>query len=141
MATPLNGVSKWIKEPGLLKRFVVWPAAVGPALAAFPIVAAYSRDLQVPYWGYWARWFTGDMIGIVLWLPLGIILMGGETYALFAWKRLPGTVSIGCWSFVSMLGALPESLIDAADQDLYSAKLNGRNRVSTMVEQASAQAS
>ena len=93
---PLNGVSKWIKEPGLLKRFIVWPAVLGPALTAFPVAAAYSRevDLHVSYWPYWARWFTGDMIGIVLWLPLGVILLSRETYALFAWKNLPRTVGL-----------------------------------------------
>jgi diguanylate cyclase (GGDEF)-like protein len=98
---PLNGVSKWIKEPGLLKRFMVWPAVLGPALTAFPVAAAYSRDLHVSYWSYWARWFTGDMIGIVLWLPLGIILISGETYALFAWKKLPRTLGLlGTFSLV-----------------------------------------
>jgi diguanylate cyclase (GGDEF)-like protein len=102
---PLKGISKWIKEPDLLKRFIVWPAVLGPALTAFPVAAAYSRDLSlhVSYWVYWARWFTGDMVGIVLWLPLGIILISRETYALFTWRNLPrtlgllGTFSLAGW--------------------------------------------
>lgn len=100
---PLKGVSKWIKEPHLLKRFIVWPAVLGPAITAFPVAAAYSRelDLHVSYWVYWARWFTGDMIGIVLWLPLGVILLSSETYTLFAWKNLPRTLGLlGSFSLV-----------------------------------------
>jgi hypothetical protein len=67
---PLNGVSKWIREPGLLKRFILWAAVLDPAITAFPAAAGYASDLQVSYWSYWTRRFTGDMIGIVLWLPL-----------------------------------------------------------------------
>ncbi|MBB5055863.1 diguanylate cyclase (GGDEF)-like protein [Granulicella aggregans] len=100
---PLNGVSRWIKERGLLKRFIVWPALLGPAITGFPVAAAYSRDLDlhVSYWPYWARWFTGDAIGIVLWLPLGVILISRETYALFAWKNLSRTLGLlGTFSLV-----------------------------------------
>jgi diguanylate cyclase (GGDEF)-like protein len=100
---PLHGLSRWIKEPGLLKRFIVWPAVLGPAITGFPVAVAYSRelDLHVSYWAYWARWFTGDMIGIVLWLPLGVILLSSETYTLFAWKSLPRTLGLlGSFSVV-----------------------------------------
>ncbi len=100
----LNGLSSWIKQPNLLKRFVIWPMLLGPAITAFPVSAVFSHELQISYWRYWVTWFAGDMIGIVLWLPLGIILMSRETYDLFRWKALPltagliGIVSLASWA-------------------------------------------
>ena len=100
----LKGVSDWIKQPHLLKRFIIWPMLLGPALTAFPVAAVFSHELGVNYWRYWARWFTGDMLGVVLWLPLGVILISRETYDLFAWKALPrtigliGTLSLAGWA-------------------------------------------
>ena len=99
----LNGVSEWIKQPRLLQRFVIWPMVLGPALTGLPAAAVYSHELHVSYWSYWVRWFTGDMLGVVLWLPLGAILMSSEICVLFTWKALPrtmvllGTLSLAGW--------------------------------------------
>ena len=81
-----NGLSDWIRQPRLLQRFMVWPMILGPALTAFPVAAVFARELHIGFWSYWARWFTGDMLGIVLWLPLGLILLSSETYELFKWR-------------------------------------------------------
>lgn len=44
-------------------------------------------------------------------------------------QHIPITLSIGCASVASCKEPSPEVLIEAADQRLYSAKRNGRNRV------------
>lgn len=44
-------------------------------------------------------------------------------------QRIPITLSIGCASVAGCKEASPELLIETADQRLYSAKRNGRNRV------------
>ena len=89
-----NGLSDWIRQPRLLQRFMVWPMILGPALTAFPVAAVFARELHIGFWGYWTRWFTGDMLGIVLWLPLGLILLSSETYELFKWRALPRTLGM-----------------------------------------------
>lgn len=90
----LNGLSDWLRQPHLLRRFIWWPMLLGPAITSFPVSAAFSHELHVSFWGYWARWFLGDMLGIAIWLPLGIVLMSRETYDLFTWKALPRTVGL-----------------------------------------------
>ena len=89
-----KGVPDWIRQPNLLIRIVLWPMLLGPALTGLPVAAVFAHQVHVSYWRYWARWFSGDMLGMVLWLPLGLILMSRETYVLFAWKRLPRTIGL-----------------------------------------------
>ena len=101
---PLKGISDWIRQPNLLYRFLLWPTLLSPALTAFPVAAVFSREVHVGFWFYWFRWFAGDALGIVLWLPLGVVLISPETYALFRWRALPqtigliGTLSVAGWS-------------------------------------------
>ena len=90
----LNGLPEWIKQPRLLQRFLLWPTILGPALTGLPVAAVFAHELHVTFWSYWERWFAGDMLGIVLWLPLGVVLMSRETYALFQWKQLPRTLGL-----------------------------------------------
>ena len=90
----LNGLSDWIKQPRLLQRFLLWPAILGPAFTGLPVAAIFSHELHVTFWSYWQRWFSGDMLGIVLWLPLGVVLMSRQTYDLFKWNQLPRTLGL-----------------------------------------------
>ncbi len=104
----LNGLSAWMKQPRLFRRFLLWPTLLGPALTAFPIAAIFSRELHVSFWSYWARWFLGDALGIVLWLPLGIVLMSQETLSLFRVKASPrtfgllGILSLTAWAIFQL---------------------------------------
>ncbi len=99
-----NGLPAWIRQPRLLQRFMTWPMILGPALTAFPVAAVFSHELHIGFWRYWARWFTGDVLGIVLWLPLGIVMLSRDAYQLFHWKALPrtvcliGSLSLGSWA-------------------------------------------
>ena len=89
-----DGLSAWIRQPRLLQRFMGWPMILGPALTAFAVAAVFSHELHTSYWRDWARWFAGDVLGIVLWLPLGIVMLSREAYQLFHWKALPRTICL-----------------------------------------------
>jgi diguanylate cyclase (GGDEF)-like protein len=89
-----TGVAAWMKQPRLLLRFILWPILLGPALTAVPVGLVYARQLHESFWPYAARWYFGDALGIVLWLPLTTVLLSRETWSIFRPKALPGTAAL-----------------------------------------------
>lgn len=91
---PFTHLSKWMGERHLVARFITFPVLLGPLMTSIPVGVVYSRELHDGFWKEAAHWFFADALGIVLWLPLALVLVSAETYALFRWKTLVRTVSL-----------------------------------------------
>jgi len=89
-----RSLGQWMKEPGLLGRFIAIPVLLGPAATALPIAVYFSEVRHKSFWLYATRWGFGDTLGVVLWLPLMLALLSPETYDLFRRKALPQTAAL-----------------------------------------------
>jgi diguanylate cyclase (GGDEF)-like protein len=89
-----TGLASWMKQPGLFKRFILGPVLLACALTAVPVGVVYALVLNESFWPFATRWFCGDALGAVLWLPLTTVVLSRETYAIFRWKQLPGTAML-----------------------------------------------
>ncbi|MBB5059206.1 diguanylate cyclase (GGDEF)-like protein [Granulicella aggregans] len=91
---PFTNLSGWMRERDLLLRFIAFPVLLGPMVTSIPVGIVFSRELHVSFWTEAKNWFSADSLGIVLWLPLALVLLSPETYAIFRWRALPKTLAV-----------------------------------------------
>jgi diguanylate cyclase (GGDEF)-like protein len=91
---PFTNLSDWMGQRNLLLRFVTFPVLLGPIFTSIPVGIVFSRELHVSFWTEAKNWFSADSLGIVLWLPLALVVLSPETYALFRWRALPKTLGV-----------------------------------------------
>lgn len=91
-----RGLSDWMKQPRLLLKFILWPMLLGPVISSIPISIYRAQQLNQGFgamvWSSVMAWSFPDMLGNTLWLPMGLVLLSRETYALFRWRELPRTL-------------------------------------------------
>ncbi|WP_263375394.1 sensor domain-containing diguanylate cyclase [Granulicella aggregans] len=91
---PFANLSEWMGQRNLLLRFIAFPVLLGPVFTSIPVGVVFSRELHVSFWTEAKNWFSADALGIVLWLPLALVVLSPETYALFRWPALPKTLGV-----------------------------------------------
>ena len=102
---PYRNFRQWLQEPRLLRAFAGYALVLGPAVMALTVArltagsAGAVADLHAGFWERVRIVGFAESLGVALGTSLMLVLCNRQTYQLFRWRTLPGTVGL-----LSLLG-------------------------------------
>jgi diguanylate cyclase (GGDEF)-like protein len=106
----------WLQAPRLAWKFVISAVCLGPASSSLLMGLYFKLTMHQSFWYIAGNWGIADVVGMVMFTPLTLVLISPETYILFRWRRLSGTLgvlsllTICCW-FVFQQTSYPDAFL------------------------------
>lgn len=91
-----KGISAWLRHPRLVLKFTILALVGAPLIAALAFATFDYLHYGFNFWWSAESWFTSDMLGIALFLPLMLALFSRETYDLFRSNQRGQTLLMLC---------------------------------------------